>query len=467
MRRCFQRFGQSNSRVLIQLCARERLNVARSIHDNKKAIDGKSSALDSTKEASSKELELTEWSLSGDNDISDQHSYLETRNYAFTRALETLLVMTPKTPTILFQGSYSSGIEDPSSSIPRSADHPKGLIWQRQLGRDTRNNHYTKGSFIRHIYNMTRRTPAISAEISQKLCVLFDDFYNRRRLNVTAYTIAVSYALRISDYRLLRHFVNHAQKRSIMPNTALCNTVLATFVHDNDLSSWNVALKRFNELGIKANTDTWNQLLTIADRQQKVLLLRQMQNANVEGNHITQAIMLPLRRECFHSTKAFLQSLPFRQRNAKFGDALIGELLRTKELTYVLKLLYDAEFQLSIIGFEQILSHMYRITTHTFNHSKHTRTVCAALTKRDVAMRPQTFVILFKLGQRIKNAAYSNMIYCTAVKQDLVNAALHRARKEQYRLLSEGARTRVDQKTLDWCQWLAGLSADRKVTLSV
>lgn len=392
------------------------------------------------------------WSRSGEQDLDDQYELLEKRRQAFTTAMQTVRAMTPS-----FTGARYHVRSDrrPAEVQMLFEDEPPSSDPTVVEGQDfVYPEQEPQMAFLRALFRTTQESPLDSVVASQRIIAMFDDPRNRCRLSIQAYTIAVSFALRIYDFRLLRRFMTHAQENSIIADTSLCNTVLGIFVHDNDLFSWSVALQMFGNAGIKANTDTWNQLLTLSDRQQKQFVLREMYAVGLKGDVVTQGIMLPLQRTYFSSTEEFVLSLKHVEWTPTLGDVLIGELLSTKDSTVARKLLEDDRFQLSIEGIEQILSHVLRISAQSFNHHKVTRQLCQQMSARSLTPRRRTFLILYRLGRRIRNSAYSDMIYSTAYDRNLIHPKLRTERSNQKRRGLFDSRQALRRTSLTWETWL-------------
>lgn len=367
------------------------------------------------------------------------------RRETFRTAVNILMNMTPDNPPLRQRpGQYRQHTRFPTE-----------LVHDNRADQDKNDPHKVEtSSFTSQIHKMTRSTPANSEVLAHRLQIMFDDPIYRQDLSLAAYTIAASYALRISNFRLLRHFMLHAQRNGVTADVNLCNTVLAIFVHRRDLRSWSAAAQEFAHVGMKADVNTWNQLLTLSSSEEKVVLIERLRVANIEGNSITEGIMLPLKRKSFRSTEAFLDSLDFSNWPPVLGDVLIGELLQTKDLRHILELFNNDQFSFTIQGIEQILSHMYSIRTNRFPHLRITKQVCSTLTRRGLVPRPLTWLRLFRLGAALKQSGYTDMIYHLAKEKKLINNDLWLARRSDLKRRKQKGFKPREKRKLTWDKWI-------------
>lgn len=394
--------------------------------------------------------DLRRWSLAGDADIEEQYRGYEQNRQAFTKAIKTLQAMTTSSASarigynVPIRGLYDTVYSTNTDPGVSGSGHCK----------DGQQMSYASVSLLKSIYELTHKTIAESTITSAELRLIFENTANRARLSAHAYTLAVSYCLRMSNYKLLRFFMYQAQDNGIAANSWLCHTVLAVFVHEDNLSSWAMALQMFADVGIKADIDTWNQLLTLGDRSQKEYTLRKLISAGLQPSTITQGILLPLHRTYYDNMDQFLASLKKVRWTKTLGDVLIGELLRTKDLTTIMALLSEDSFSLSIEGVDQILSHILAISAKNFNHQRIVKSLCRWMTLRQLHCRPRTFLLLYKLGAKIKRPSYSEMIYSKAVRTASVSRELKKRRIQDRQKHPRHAGTPNSRPSLDWDVWL-------------
>lgn len=383
---------------------------------------------------------LLEWANDVEQDTRDQLLYVKEQREAFPEALNLLKAISTGAGHSLQRRETGIQIIDhhPVARPSRSPVHESLTTSQSWL--------------LQKIYFLTRKgNPTQSAAVCRQLKSLFNDSQSESGLSVQAYVIVVAYCLRIYNFKLLRYFMKHSQQHNIVANIALCNTVLGIFVHEKDLLSWTGALQMFANVGIRAETDTWNQFLTLCNRAQKVAALREMTALNIRPDEITKGIMLPIERTTFGTTQAFLQSLEGQSWSGRLGDVLLGELCATKDLRIAVDLLHKPGFRFTIEGIDQLLASVLRTSTDRLNHHKLTRQICRGWVVRGLKARKRTFLLLLRMNRRIKSAAYAQMIESTAFAQGLESFAF---KKELVSLSGSQNDGTPKGKTWDWATWL-------------
>ncbi|CCG82727.1 protein of unknown function [Taphrina deformans PYCC 5710] len=275
-----------------------------------------------------------------------------------------------------------------------------------------------------------------------------------RDLNVEAYTIVVSFCVRTNDFSLLRHFMEHAQKSQVVPDTILANTMLGIFVNIPSLAGWSAALQVFAMLRLQADTSTWNQLLALSDPCQKLIVFDRMQALAVPRDNVTLGSLIPLARAQYGSTHSFLENLDYGKWDPRLGDTLIGHLLSLRDSQTCIDLLKNTKFPVTIEGYNQVISHLRKIPALKVNHQKLARTICQSLVDRGSAPNMDTFLFLFRLSGFIRTKDYGDMIYNVACESGLASKELRLARKAQVRQRRRDAFV-LSSPPISWRQWLA------------
>lgn len=302
---------------------------------------------------------------------------------------------------------------------------------------------------LQSLLSLTRKTPADSTQTAEALKALFEEPSHRPLLGVQAYELGLSFCVRVNDLRLLRHLLNLAKQSNVNASQRLCNIVLGSFVNGRDMKGWVATVFSFGEIGFRPTIDTWNQLLSLCDVEQKMAVLERMSHyTHIQPDATTSGIMLPILRSTCSSDHEYLAQLVNIRWTPVLGDVYVGEALRTKDLSIVWHLLQAESFICSIEGLEQLLCHIRLRPAGVFNHRKYTRLICQYMELRSVKPRARTFELLFDLTPKVKRRHFPEMIYRTAEQRGLVSTALKRRWSAYQR-----QRTNPDTLHGDWKRW--------------
>lgn len=382
--------------------------------------------------------QLSLWSESGCDDVEDQLTVLEERRQTFTTALQTLVAMTASTVSL-----------SPEKHI-RQHSSPATNI--RTQNSDVCRIHHSR--FWQQLRVLVQPKSQASPLTNSRIRTLFDDATRAKELGIEAYVLAVACCTRNNNYSLLRHLMQHAQANGIGPDIQLCNTVLGLFVNSRSLSLWSQGLSMFASIGLRADTSTWNQLLTLSSSRQKAIVLANMGTCNVPRDHVTRGILLPVTATLQTDDVDLDSNFGLAGWTPKLGDVLVGELLKRGEINKVLALMQDQAFPMSLDSFNQIITKLREVPPRRMAHLRAARSACKSLEARGIKPSGRTLLSLIMLGDFLREAGFVEMVYEAASTRKLVDFEMRRRRNVSVKRKVERRQRFKRPKT--WSQWLRG-----------
>lgn len=308
----------------------------------------------------------------------------------------------------------------------------------------SRDDNAHRDPFVMEMKRLARNGARNSMETVLNINRHLDSRSASRAALTYAYEIALGYATRLRKFAWLRQLAQNMISRDLAVTTRAMNATLGLFAAEGSLDQWHLVFVAFSNLGVLADTSTWNQLLTLCTTTEQTSVFAKMEELDIVPDHVTLAIMMPLWRARYSSAAAFLQAFESVDWTPSLGDILVAMLVHEGERVVAVNLILSSQrMQLSPTGAERLLDAQLRfVRASPLGRSLKYRTSVGLqneFLRRGIQFSPKMYHLLMEIAIKLRKSSWHALLQESYELQCMLDANFAR---RHYRIATLGYRVK-------------------------